>query len=281
MDDMVESIAAKARAAAVRPLRRCPACGVESHTYSEHCPACGRSYAEPPPRLSRRARLVVGGALVALAADALVLTLIVPHIEGPKHERVAADEAAQRERVVRERDRLIAEQRPRRGRGSTREDVRAGDAARLAARLALVRDAERAITRDARARVASGALSGGLVRTTECGPVRRDLPRDELDLSKRIGRYDCVAVTQDVVQDGKVVAKFGLPFVAAIEFRRGRLTWCKNNPAQSERGKALAFVRLQPACLGLPPDAKPLGSGFAMPDDSRTRAPRGRARGLT
>ena len=228
-----------------------------------------------------RARLVLGGALLALAADALVLAVIVPHINGSKHEHAAADRAAQRERVARERTRLIAEQRPHRGRGSTREDVRARDAERLAARRALVRDAELAITRDARARVASGVVSGGPVRATECGPVRRDLPRDELDLSKPIGRFDCVAVTQDVVQDGKVVAKFGLPFVAAIEFRRGRLTWCKNNPAQSERGKALAFVRLKPACLGLPPDAKPLGSGYAMPDDSGTRAPRGSTRGLT
>jgi hypothetical protein len=240
----------------------------------------GSSSSEGPPRLSRRARLAVGGALVALAVDALVLMLIVPLIIGTKHERVVVDRAAQRERVARERARLIAEQRPHRNQGSTHEDVRASDAARLAARRALVRDAERAITRDARARVASRALSAGLVRTTECGPIRRDLPRDELDLSKSIGRYDCVAVTQDVVQDGKVVAKFGLPFVAAIDFRHGHLTWCKNNPAPNERGKPLAFVRLEPACLGLPRDAKRLGRGYLMPDDRGTRAPRGRTRGL-
>lgn len=277
---MVESVRAVYARDTVPPLRRCPACGVESLTHTGHCPACGRSYSEPPPRLSRRARLALGGALVALAADALVLVLVVPLINGSKHERVAVDRAAQRERVARERARLIAEQRPHRGRGSTREDVRAADAKRLAARRALVRDAERAITRDARARVASVTLSGGLARTTECGPIRRDLPRDELDLSKPIGRYDCVAVTQDVIQDGKVVAKFGVPFVAAIDFRRGRITWCKNNPAPSERGKPLAFVRLEPACLGLPSDAKPLGTGYVMPDDRAAHARR-RARGLT
>jgi hypothetical protein len=282
---MVESAAAKANAAqavhaphardARPPYRRCPTCGVESQTHCEHCPACGRSYFERPPRLSHRARLVLGGALVAFAADALVLALIVPIINGSKHERAAAERAAQRRQVARERASLIAEQRPHRGRGATRENVRAWDAERLSARRALVRDAERAITRDARARLASGALSGGLVRATECGPIRRDLPRDELDLSKPIGRYDCVAITQDVIQDGKVVAEFGIPFVAAIEFRRGRLIWCKNNPAPSERGKALAFVRLAPACLGLPSDAKRLGNGYVMPDDRRTRAPRG------
>ena len=235
--------------------------------------AYGASYSEPPPRMSRRARLALGGTLVALAADALVLTLVVPAIEGSKQERAAVDRAAQRQRVVRERDRLIAEQRPHGRHGSTHEDVHAGTAERLAARRALVRDAERAITRDARARVASGALSGGFVRATECGPLRRDLPRDELDLAKPIGRYDCVAVTQDVIQGGKVVAKFGLPFVAAIDFRRGRLTWCKNNPAPSERGEPLAFVRLDPACLGLPPGTKPLGSGYVMPHDRGTPDP--------
>jgi hypothetical protein len=262
--------AAQAARAAVReayrrdtgpPSRRCHACGKESRTYFEHCPACRTSYFTRPPLLSRRARL----SLVVLAVVALVV--IVPRIDESAQERAAAGRAAERRQLALERDRLIVEQRPHRRRGSTHDDVHAGNAERLAARRALVRDVERAITRDARARVASGALSGGLAQSAECGPVRRDLPRDDLDLSKPIGRYDCVAVTADVHQRGKVVAKFGLPFVAAIEFRRGRLTWCKNNPAPSERGKSLAFVRLDPACLGLPPDAKPLGNGYATPDD--------------
>jgi hypothetical protein len=265
---MVESVR-DARA----PLRRCPRCGVETHTHDGDCPACGSSYADPPPRLSRRARIALGGTLVALATDGLVLALLVPHINGNKHELAAAERAAQRERVVRERARLVAEQRPHRGRSSTRDDVHAGHARRLAERRALVRAAERAITLDARARIAAGALTAGYVRSTECGPLRRDLPRDELDVSKAIGRYDCVAVTQDVIQDGKVVAKFGIPFVAAIDFRHGRLTWCKNNPAPSERGKALASVRLKRVCLGLPRNAKPLGSGYVIP----RAAPRGTA----
>jgi hypothetical protein len=265
---MVESVR-DARA----PLRRCPRCGVETHTHDGHCPACGWSYADPPPRLSRRARIALGGTLALLAADGLVLGVLVPHVHGSKHELVAAARAAQRERVVGERARLLAEQRPHRGRGSTREDVHAGRARRLTERRTLVRDAERAITADARARIAAGAITAGYVHTTECGPIRRDLPRDELDVSKPIGRYDCVAITQDVIQDGKVVAKFGIPFVAAIDFRHGRLTWCKNNPAPSERGKALAFVRLKPVCIGLPRNAKPLGSGYVIPK----AAPRGTA----
>jgi hypothetical protein len=266
--------AAKAKAAeAVReayardpdaPLRTCPSCGAESRTRFEHCPVCGTSYFWREPRLSRRARWALGGLVVVAAAVALAL--IVPRIQDSKEERAAADRAAVRARVAAERRRLIAEQRPHRGRG-TRERTRAADAERLAARRALVRDAEGSITRDARARVAAGTLTAGQVRTTECGPIRRDLTRDDLDLSKAIGRYDCVAVTRDVMQDGKVVAKFGFPFVAALDFHRGTYVWCKNNPAPSERGKALAFVRLAPACLGLPPDAEPLGAGYVMPDE--------------
>jgi branched-chain amino acid transport system permease protein len=265
--------AAKARAAAavrdeVRaayardegpPLRLCPECGAEAHTFFEHCPACGTSYFARPPRLSRSARIVLGGTLAVLAL--LALALIVPRVHESKREQAAANRAT----LAIERRRLAAEQRPHHAIGSTREDVHATSSQRLSARRMLVHDAELAITRDARAR--AGTSTGRLARTTECGPLRRDLPRDELDLSKPIGRYDCVAVTSPVIKQGKVVAKFGTPFVAAIEFRRGRFTWCKNNPAPSERGKTLAFVRLDPACLGLPPDAKPLGSGYATPGD--------------
>src|SRR5439155_24696137 len=134
------------------------------------------SYADPPPRLSRRARIALAGTLAALTVDGLVLGLLVPHINGSKREHAAAERAAERERVVRERARLVAEERPHKGRSSTHEDVRAGHARRLAERRAIVRAAERAITTDARARIASGALSAGRVHSTECGPLRRDLP---------------------------------------------------------------------------------------------------------
>src|SRR5436190_17466283 len=155
---MVES-ARDARA----PLRRCPRCGVETYTHSGHCPPCGWSYADPPPRLTRRTRIALGGALALLAMDGLVLGVLVPQITGSKHELIAAERAAQRARVVRERAHLVAEQRPHRGRSSTHEDVHAGRTRRLAQRPALVREAERAITADARARIAAGAITAGYV----------------------------------------------------------------------------------------------------------------------
>jgi branched-chain amino acid transport system permease protein len=234
------------------PLRRCPNCGLDARTHFERCRACGTSYFQRRPRLSRRARVAIA-ALVAIA-----LAVLVPRVEHGAQDRVATNRAAQRKQVARELARIIAEQRPHRARVGTRDDVHAPTAARLAARRRLVRDVERAITRDARGR-------GVVVSATECGPLRRDLPRDELDLSKPIGRYDCVAVTSAVRQRGTVVGELGIPFVAAVRFPRGRFTWCKNNPAPSERGKLLVSVRLDPACLGLAPGAKPLGTGYAMP----------------
>jgi hypothetical protein len=245
------------------PLRTCPACGAQAQTRFEHCPACGTSYFWRRPRISTRARWALGG--VALVAAAVALTVIVPRIDDSKRERAAAERAAERATLVAERRRLTADQRPHHGRG-TREQTAAREAQRLAARRALVQEVEGSITRDARHRLATGALDRR-VRTTECGPLRRDLGHDELDLAKPIGRFDCVAVTRDVIKDGKVVGKFGFAFVAAVQFRRGTYTWCKNNPALSERTKTLAFVRLDPSCLGLPPDAEPLGTGYVMPDE--------------
>jgi hypothetical protein len=38
------------------------------------------------------------------------------------------------------------------------------------------------------------------------------------------------------------------------------VTWCRNTPAQSERGRALAEVRLERACLAA--KGAPLGTGY-------------------
>jgi hypothetical protein len=68
------------------------------------------------------------------------------------------------------------------------------------------------------------------------------------------------------MKEGRKVATFGHPFVAALDFRAGTFVFCKDNKAPSERGRAIAQVRLAPACFGLPPDAEPLGNGYVIPD---------------
>ena len=78
--------------------------------------------------------------------------------------------------------------------------------------------------------------------------------------------------------------ELGYPFVAALDFRRFTYVWCRNTPPQSERGQALAFVRLDRACLAA--KGKALGTGYVdvpgrRPDaDASAVAPARRAAAL-
>jgi hypothetical protein len=87
---------------------------------------------------------------------------------------------------------------------------------------------------------------------------------DDRVLSKPIGRYDCVAIQSAAVQRGQTVGNLGYAFVAALDFRSYRYVICRNNPAQSEAGKALAYVRLDRACLMTKSAA--VGTGYVDPD---------------
>jgi hypothetical protein len=66
------------------------------------------------------------------------------------------------------------------------------------------------------------------------------------------------------VRDGKTVAYFGHPFVAAVDFDRGSWVFCKDNKVPGERGKPLARVALDPACVGAE-GAERLGDGYIRP----------------
>ncbi|MGZ6645334.1 MAG: hypothetical protein ACXVFT_26305, partial [Solirubrobacteraceae bacterium] len=138
----------------------------------------------------------------------------------------------------------------------------ATDAQRLAARHQLVLVVQNAITGDARARVKTRELDGPILNT-ECGPILKSktaIPDDRV-LSKRIGRYDCVAIKRHVTTDtGATVAELGHAFVAALNFDTFTYTWCRNTPAQGEAGVALVFVRLDRACLAA--KGRALGTGY-------------------
>ena len=70
-----------------------------------------------------------------------------------------------------------------------------------------------------------------------------------------------MAVKRDVtLHPGQKVAELGYAFVAALNFKTYTYTWCRNNPAQGEAGKALVFVRLDRACLAA--KGKALGTGY-------------------
>jgi hypothetical protein len=201
-----------------------------------------------------------GGGAVALVLLAVVVAVVL----NAKSDRDARQRAADARAVAAERVRLTKLQAPHRG--AARDLLPPADATneqRLAARAALVHAVERQITRDAQARVRTGEIEGP-IRGSECGPFLRapDAVPDDRVLSKAIGRYDCVAVKDDIKGDaGSSVGRLGYPFVAALDFRRFTYVWCRNTPPPSERGEALAFVRLDRACLAA--KGRALGTGYA------------------
>ena len=223
------------------------------------CPSCGKRYDRKLPWLSDRARWVIGitGALVVIVGCILIL----PGVFEARDEHNAREAAAQRALEARERARLAREQTPQRG------EARALRGTSTAARTALVEALEADILADARGRVAAKRLDGP-IRRVECGPLIRatSVQPDHLIPGKRVGRYDCVAVKSDVTKGGKVVGLFGHPFVAAVDFRRFTYVWCKDNKKPGERGKALASVPLDPACLAAEGEAA-IGNGYTAPEE--------------
>lgn len=243
--------------------RTCAFCGAEAVTRFEHCPACGRSFFQRPPRFGPVARrvLLVAGAL----AVAPLAVVVVPDVMEFRRDNAAAERERRARTLAAERARLTREQRPHRGQArSLRPPAGADAAVRLRARAALVGRLEAAITQDARGRQARGELTGAPARMTQCGPlVRNQRVGDEADLAKEIGRYACVAASRDVVQDGRRVGLYGTPFVAAVNFRRFSFVWCKDNPAINPGDRSsLAFVRLRRECLAA--RGKAFGTGYLV-----------------
>jgi len=241
--------------------RTCPHCGFVEDSSRERCSRCGRSVLIRAPRLTgkRRQRVLWGGG----AAGLIVLAAIIAVVLHAKSERDARQRAADARAVAAERVRLRRLQAPHRGAAVDLRPARGADrGAVLKARAALVRRAEASITRDARARARTGEISGP-IRGSRCGPFLRapDAVPDDRVLSKRIGRYDCVAIRGSINgASGSTVGSLGYPFVAALDFRRFTYVWCRNTPPPSERGEALAFVRLDRACLAA--KGRALGTGY-------------------
>jgi hypothetical protein len=213
------------------------------------------------PRLRGRRRTfaVWGGTALAVAAAAVIALVL----NGVVSDRNARDRKAAARATVVERARLQRIQAPHPGSATAlRPAPGASDLDRLAARASLVRQVEAAITRDAQGRDRAGELKGPISRT-ECGPLlkAKDAVPDDRILTKAIGRYDCVAIKRSVSGEaGQSVGRLGFAFVAALDFNRFTYVWCRNTPAQGEAGVALAFVRLDRACLAA--KGRALGTGY-------------------
>jgi hypothetical protein len=244
------------------PQRTCPHCGAQTQTREEHCPACGRSYFERPDRFSPRTRRVLqgAGALAAVAVLALMVVVLV-HLAGDNgtsaRERRATAAATERARLTRE-------QRPHHAAvvALRDDDPRAPPATRVERRVALVNRLEAAITVDARGRVARHELRARAIRSTSCHALVNNARGDELDLRKPLGRYACEAAVETASNAG-ITSTLGVPFVGTIDYPKGRLTWCKDNPTSASDVKsALAFVRLSRECTAA--RGPVFGSGYLI-----------------
>jgi len=218
----------------------CASCGRESVTAARGCPHCGTPYVMVAQRLSRRAkrRIAVAAALF-LAAAFTAGILASPAIEADKDARARAEAERLRALEARERVRLARDQRP----------VTA-EAGRMA-RPALVAKLGDFVLRDARARAEQGALDGP-IRRAYCEPHPNTATRraQESDPRRRRGRYLCIAVTSEIRASNGRRGNLGYPFSAVIDYRRGRITWCKANPPPGEQviGRELARVDLDASC---------------------------------
>jgi hypothetical protein len=192
---------------------------------------------EDPPPISRRA-VAIAVAVIAAAAVVLVI-VVIPAIDDSKDRAATRERRAHDAFVARERARLVAEQAVHRGTSADAARLyRAGrDAAAHAALLAATRAD---VGRDARARVAAGALDGP-IRAVRCAfqPPER---------GARV-HLECLAVTATLVQGTRTTARAGHPFLVAGSLRDGRYAWCKENapPGEGASGTSV-FVPLPAAC---------------------------------
>jgi hypothetical protein len=209
--------------------------------------------------------------IVAVAVAAVVAVVAVASSGSSDHARRAAVERAQLRALHSEQARIRAAERRdpvlRRERARLRADQRAhfarvarGVAAwpigSHAEQAAVVGALERSITRDAVARWHAGSLNTRVHRTL-CQhlvrPNRRHPPPPPLSAAE--AGYECTAITTAVPPSSRTEAAIiGFPFWARVDFRAGRLAWCKVNLLPSEHGigDSLAFVPLPRVCDVLP-----------------------------
>jgi hypothetical protein len=177
-------------------------------------------------RIGRGGRI---GALVVLVLAIGGVAAALPGMLESKEEQAAAERREQAERRAELVRRLEREQRPRFRRFASPAAAGAPAAEQLEARAALMDELPAEILADARARVRGGQLDGP-IRSVECEPFPRsvDAVGADEDLSRRSGRYACVAVTAEF-GTGEVGATgvIGHQYRTEVDFQTGRYAFCK------------------------------------------------------
>lgn len=170
----------------------------------------------------------VASALVLVVAIAIGVALLPGMLES-KQER-AQSERRERAQLRAERIReLEAEQRPRFRRSESVAPAGASDRQRLAARAGLMDELSRAVLADSRRRVRRGELDGP-VRRAVCEPFPRTVNGigADRDLSRRSGRYSCVAVTAEFERgQASIGGVIGHQYRTLVDFETGRYAFCK------------------------------------------------------
>jgi hypothetical protein len=164
-------------------------------------------------RAGRGAR--IGAGLVLLAALAAAVAMVPALRDAAREQDVALQRARAEQRADLVR-RLEAEQRPVHGRSRA-------VAATLAARASTMDEITSAMTSDARARVRRGELDGR-IRRVACEPFPRTIDGigADRDLTRRRGRYSCLAITSEFT--GGVI---GHQYRVLVDFQSGRYAFCK------------------------------------------------------
>jgi hypothetical protein len=177
-------------------------------------------------RIGRTGRLAALGALIVLVAAAAAL---VPVILESKEERAESDRQERAERRAELIRLLEVEQRPRLRRSTSVAPPGATVDEQLEARSTLMDGLNAEILADARLRVRRGDLDGP-IRGVECERFPRsvDAVGADQDLSRREGRYACVAVTAEF-GTGEVGATgvIGHQYRTMVDFQTGRYAFCK------------------------------------------------------
>lgn len=176
--------------------------------------------------MGRGARLAAALALLLLVGCGVAL---VPAMQQSKDERARAEERRRAEARAELARRLEAEQRPRFARSASVAPGAAGEAERLEARATVMDELGARIQADARRRVRRGSLDGPILRV-QCEPFPRsveDVGADN-DLSRRRGRYSCLAVTAEFHQSEQSVGGvIGHAYRVLVDFKSGRYAFCK------------------------------------------------------
>jgi hypothetical protein len=205
------------------PTKVCPNCSVAERTIGAFCPHCATPYDRSAHRSrrrpSRRAVLLILATLLVLGGGGTAAALITKHNDDQKHQRELTAAAHRRADALR-RARL-AQIAADRAAAAERRAQEAKDAATRGIRRSLVNDLRKAITKDARGRVADGYLDGPIYGT-QCDPVGGG---NASNLDARTGRYSCLAYNKK--NDDGTIEGYG--FTATVNFEKFSYQWHLGN----------------------------------------------------